>query len=142
MKSTKFLNVAWLLAVPALCSAATIYECRAYNGSSFYYSNRCSQHNALGVLNHSVPDGLPFDQQVAVVRAVKAKEQARVRDYESRWSAPSSDSEQNKTLRCQHLDQAIAAKDATLRQPHSAQRGDQLTSERKRLMDQRFELRC
>ncbi len=142
MKSTKLLHVAWLLAVPTLCSAATIYECRAYNGSSFYSSNRCSQHNALGVLNHSVPDGLPFDQQVAVVRAVKAKEQARIREYEARWIAPSSSGEHNKALRCERLDQAIAAKDAALRQPHSAQRGDQLTAKRRWLMDQRYALRC
>lgn len=42
--------------------AATIYECRAYNGSSFYARDPCSPHNAIGVLNHRVPEGMPFDQ--------------------------------------------------------------------------------
>ena len=142
MNPIKLMHAVWLLTVPVLGEAATIHECRAYNGSTFYSSSRCSQHNALGVLNHTVPDGLPFDQQVAVVRAAKAKEQVRVLEYEARRSAPSSGTERNKEWRCQQLDQAIAATDSALRQPHSAQRGDQLTAERKRLMDRRFDLRC
>ena len=142
MNTIKLMHAVWLLIVPMLGDAATVHECRAYNGSTFYASARCSQHDALGVLNHTVPDGLPFDQQVAIIRAAKAKELVRVLEYETRRSAPHRSTEHDKEWRCQQLDRDIAATDSALRQPHSAQRGDQLTAERKRLMDQRFDLRC
>lgn len=43
---------------------------------------------------------------------------------------------------CQDIDRAIAVKDSELRQPHTAQWGDYLTGERKKLMDKRFTLGC
>lgn len=121
--------------------AATIYECRSYSGTTFYASNYCSQHNAIGVLNHSVPDGLSFDQQVQIVNAAKGREAARKQEDEARW-AQSAAATSTKDLECRQIDQAIAVKDAELRQPHSAQWGDHLTAERKKLMDRRFDLRC
>lgn len=130
------------LTISSLSNAATLYECRAYNGASFYANNYCSQHNAVGVWTHPVPDGLPFDQQVQLVNAAKAKEAARRRaDDERRVRSKSSD-EKNKSRQCEQLDRAIAIKDAELRQPHSAQWGDYLTAERKKLMDRRFDLLC
>lgn len=60
-----------LLALAALCStchAATIYECRAYSGATFFSTGICSEHKALGVRLHSVPDGMPFDQQVQLIQ--------------------------------------------------------------------------
>ena len=142
MNTIKLMHAVWLLTISMLGEAATIHECRAYNGSTFYSTSRCSQHNALGVLNHTVPDGLPFGQQVSMVRAAKVKERVRVLEHETRLSTSNSSTERDKAWRCGQLDQAITATDSALRQPHSAQRGDQLTAERKRLMDQRFDLRC
>lgn len=57
-------------------------------------------------------------------------------------STPPSGVYDSKASLCRTIDQAIAIKDSELRQPHSAQRGDDLTSERKRLTDQRFTLGC
>lgn len=62
--------------------AATIYECRAYNGATFYSKTSCSQQNAAGVLQHSVPDSLDFDQQVKLITDMKAKNQ-KVADGQS-----------------------------------------------------------
>ncbi len=135
-----FASIAVSLASTSIC-AATVYECRSYSGSTFYASNYCSQHNAVGVLNHSVPDGLPFDQQVQIVNATKGREAARKREDEARW-AQSAASPNTKEFECKQIDQAIAQKDSQLRQPHSAQWGDHLTAERKKLMDRRFDLRC
>lgn len=126
----------------SLSHAATLYECRAYNGTSFYASNYCSQHQAVGVWNHPVPDGLPFEQQVQLVNAAKAKEAARRRVEDERWVRSASPDAQTKSTQCEQLDRAIATKDAELRQPHSGQWGDYLTAERRKLMDQRFALRC
>ena len=49
---------------------------------------------------------------------------------------------QSNEIRCQQIDRAIATKDSELRQPHSAQMGDYLAGERKKLYDERFSLGC
>ena len=48
----------------------------------------------------------------------------------------------NRKVLCDDIDRDIARVDAALRQPHSAQVGDDLTSERKRLTDRRFSVGC
>lgn len=141
MKPIDLLLLIGLMA-SSLSDAAILYECRAYNGTSFYTNNYCSQHNAVGVWNHPVPDGLPFDQQVQLVNTAKTKEAARRRAEDERWMRSANSDAQNKSMQCEQLDRAIAAKDSELRQPHSAQWGDYLTAERRKLMDQRFALRC
>ena len=144
IKLTSRIALAFSLVI--LCgsgSAATVYECRAYNGSTFFSNNYCSQSNGIGVLNHSVPDNMSFEQQVKIVEAAKAKEASRKQEDNARWTqATESSGEQTKQIQCQKIDQAIAVKDSELRQPHSAQWGDYLTGERKKLMDRRFDLRC
>ena len=62
--------------------------------------------------------------------------------HEVRWVPQAGNEAQAKAVQCQQLDQAITTKDAELRQPHSGQWGDYLAAERRKLMDQRFELRC
>lgn len=57
-------------------------------------------------------------------------------------SASTTNADQAKSIRCQQIDRAIAAKDSELRQPHSAQWGDYLTGERKKLTDERFSISC
>ena len=122
-------------------TAATIHECRAYNGSSFYSDGLCSQNNAVGVINHSVPDDMSFDQQVQIVESkkalVRANEQARQQAQRA-----SNDNVQMKEWQCQQLDRQIEGVDAALRQPHSGEWGDYLNEQRRKLMDERFALRC
>jgi hypothetical protein len=57
-------------------------------------------------------------------------------------SAPAASTNRSLASACQEIDLAIAAKDSELRQPHSAQWGDYLTGERKKLTDKRFSLGC
>lgn len=47
--------------------AATIYLCKAYNGSTFWTNDSCSSRNALIERIESVAD-VPFDQQVEQAR--------------------------------------------------------------------------
>ena len=49
---------------------------------------------------------------------------------------------QRKEVMCQEIDRAMAVKDSELRQPHTAQWGDYLTGERRKLTDRRFSLGC
>lgn len=51
-----------LFAVSA--QAGTVYLCKAYNGSTFWASNHCNQHNAFIERIEHVADGIPWDQQV------------------------------------------------------------------------------
>ena len=44
--------------------AATIYLCKAYNGSMFWAQAHCNQHNAFIERMETVADGIPWDQQV------------------------------------------------------------------------------
>ena len=56
-----FLLLLFVLAHPA--DAATLYLCKAYNGSTFWASAHCGQYNALIERMESVAD-VPFEQQV------------------------------------------------------------------------------
>jgi hypothetical protein len=56
-----------LVAVLAFCSsanAATIYFCKAYSGGTFWSNTICSAQKALIDRTATVPDGMPFNQQV------------------------------------------------------------------------------
>ena len=134
-----FLTAFALYAVNA--SAATVHECRGYDGSTFYSNNWCSQSNAAGVINHSVPDGMSFDQQVQIVESKKAQVRAneQVRQQAQRTA---NDNAQAKQWQCQQLERQIEATNAALRQPHSGQWGDHLNEQRRKFQDQRFALRC
>ncbi len=145
MKFLHRLLVASLTLFGITASAATIYECRAYNGTNFLSNNYCSQSNGIGVRNWTVPDNMTFDQQVQNVEVSKAKEASRLEAEiasKNQSQAEADNATQNKTYQCQRLDAAISTKDAELRQPHSAQWGDYLTEQRKKLTDKRFALRC
>lgn len=72
------LALGWLLATAAAtlvspAQAASIYLCKAYNGATFWSSAHCRQHDALIDRIESVPDGLPFDQQVVLAERSRAQ---------------------------------------------------------------------
>lgn len=75
------------LALSSHCYAATIYMCKAYNGSTFWSSATCSKHNALIDRIETVAD-VPWDQQVQQAEANKARREGRVQQ------APQIDSAQ------------------------------------------------
>lgn len=54
------------IGAPNAASADTLYLCKSYSGGSFWASSHCNRHNALIDRMISVPDGLPFSQQVAI----------------------------------------------------------------------------
>lgn len=71
-----------ILCVPN-AQADTIYLCKAYNGSTFWAKAHCNQHNALIERIVSVPDGMPFEQQVEGARAGVNSAQARQQSEEN-----------------------------------------------------------
>ena len=73
LSSKTFLALAGLVVAVSSgpASSATIYLCKAYNGSTFWAQAHCSQHNALIDRIENVAD-VPWDQQVQQAEQGKA----------------------------------------------------------------------
>lgn len=52
--------------IPLAGWADTIYHCKAYNGGTFWTNGTCASRNALIDRIVTVPNGMPWDQQVQV----------------------------------------------------------------------------
>lgn len=61
-----------LLAPLGPAQAATIYLCKAYNGSMFWAQAHCNQHNAFIERIETVADGVSWEQQVQQAESGKA----------------------------------------------------------------------
>lgn len=86
-----------LLATSAF--SATLYQCRAYSGGSFWSEQPCDSRQAAIESRHTVPDGLPFKEQVRLVEqaskqtaSVQANEE---KERERRRKCAAIDSELN-----------------------------------------------
>jgi len=126
-----------LLALQA--HAGSVYLCKAYSGGAFWSSAHCSVHNALIDRIVSVPDTLPFDQQVRLAeqdRASAAAATARTNTVIQDHSAANSQAE------CKALDAQITQYDAMARQPQSGQMQDWISAQRKKARDRQFQIRC
>lgn len=73
-----FLPLLFVLMHPA--GAATLYLCKAYNGSTFWSSAHCNQHNALIDRLESVAD-VPFPQQVEQAQGARNRASAVVAQH-------------------------------------------------------------
>jgi len=145
--------IAWL--TPAPVQAASIYLCKTHGGATFWSSAHCREHGALIDRIESVPDGLPFDQQVALAEQNRA---AAARLYQAPAPSPRGTSTttqtttvngqvvqatgQSKGEECKALDAHITQLDAQARQPQTAQMQDWLRSQKQKARDRQFQLRC
>lgn len=133
----RFLGLLLLLPMAAAHSGS-IYLCKAYSGGTFWAQAHCNQHNALIESIVSVPDGIPWDQQVALAeqqRNGNRQPQHRVVSNEVNVHAA-------RQSECKSLDARITQLDAMARQPQGAQMHDWIRSERKQARDRQFEIRC
>lgn len=141
--------IAWL--TPAPVQAASIYLCKTHGGATFWSSAHCRQHDALIDRIESVPDGLPFDQQVALAEQSRA---AAARLYQAPATSPHGTSThstttttttvngQGKAQECKALEAHITQLDAQARQPQTAQTQDWLRSQKQKARDRQFQWRC
>jgi hypothetical protein len=128
-----------LLLLPmTLAHSGSIYLCKAYSGGTFWAQAHCNQHNALIESIVSVPDGIPWDQQVALA------EQQRNGNRQPQHRVVSTEANPQAVRRgeCKALDARITHLDAMARQPQSAQTQDWIRSQRKEARDRQFALRC
>jgi len=128
-------------ALPMFAEAGSIYLCRAYSGGTFWASNHCNQHNALIERIVSVPDGMPFNQQVDL-----GNQQIRSLNSSSSNNTTiinhGSPQGQGKQMECRALDEQVKALDSAARAPQTLPSLDRIRAERKRARDRQFELRC
>jgi len=97
-------------------SGATIYLCRAYSGGSFWSSSHCSQQKALIERIVSVPDGMPFDQQVGLGQQDRANA-ARLRTPPLPRAQSEKQSAGSSGISCEALKAHIASIDARASTP-------------------------
>ena len=140
LKKTAFAIGILALLSASWANAATIYMCRAYSGGSFWSSAHCRTHNALIERTASVPDGLPFDQQVQLGEAARAEGRRLLEPLPARPVETSSG--QSKQNECASIDARILALDQLTRQPQSGATQDRITEDRRLLRDRQFRLMC
>jgi len=131
-----------LLALQA--SAGTIYLCKAYSGGTFWSSAHCQKHGALIDRMVSVPDTLPWEQQVQLAEQERAERSAlgNLPAPVQQQGTVTQSSGSGRQAECANLNAQIAQLDALARQPQSGQSQDRITSERRSARDRQFSLHC
>lgn len=157
---TRLLILAVVLNCALPASAATVYLCRNHGGGEFWSDAHCGRHNALIVRMTSVPEGLPFTQQVDLAsQAQRAGERLAAPPAPGPVTgiSPSSTTTTTTTTtttvtrhpaaaqppgECTWIDARIRELDGIARQPQSGPAQDAIRAERVRLRDRQFALRC
>jgi len=135
----------WILCLASMLAisahAGSLYLCKAYGGGTFWAGSHCNQHNALIERIVSVPDGLPFDQQVQMGEQERARQSGGA--AQTMVVNPSSQNQHAELqAECKTLDAQIANYDSMARQPQSAQTQDWIAERRKKARDRQFAIRC
>lgn len=135
-----------LAIVPMYAHSGSLYLCRAYSGGTFWAKAHCNQHNALIERIVSVPDNLPFDQQVNLGEQERHQKSANnynsVSTVTSTVTTVNSNPAASKIAECKALDVEITQLDAMARQPQSGQAQDQISERKRKARDRQFGLKC
>jgi hypothetical protein len=130
--------------LPWIAHADTIYLCKAYSGGMFWSSATCGSQKATIDRIVTVPDGMSWDQKMAMGEAARAQGQAAAGPQ-----APSSqvyqqaqNSQASRQAECDGLRASIANLDSQMRLPQSGQMMDWLKQRRQQLSDQRYRMQC
>jgi hypothetical protein len=133
-----------VIEAPRPRTGGTIYLCKDYSGGTFWASNHCNQHGALIDRMVSVPEGIPFEQQVQI-----AQQRRQVLESSSTTtttvhtsSVPQASAAAASKALCESLDSRVNELDSMARQPQSGQMQDWIRTERQKTRDEQFRLRC
>ena len=125
----------------------TTFKC-ARNGRISFSDRPCAANERLLGTSTSVVSP-PHDTQAELARTqaavVRMEAEHRQREgalVRSMPVTPEEPSAGGRKASCDDIDRRISDVDSALRQPHSADRGDYLTSERRKLTDRRFSVGC
>jgi hypothetical protein len=133
----------WLVCVVALfpfwANSGSLYLCRAYSGGIFWTQAHCNQHSALIERIVSVPDSLPFDQQV---KLAEQQQQPATSTTTVTNRVINSTIGPDHQSECRTLDAQITQFDAMARQPQSGSMQDWITSQKRKTRDRQFAIKC
>jgi hypothetical protein len=133
------------MALPFQAHAATVYLCRAYSGGMFWSNKHCNQQSASIIRIANVPDGMSWDNQVALAEQQRSEGEALVAPPRRNPSAQSSTTTNvrvDKRSQCAALDQRINDLDALARQGQSGTSQQSIREQRQTARDQQFRLGC
>lgn len=130
------------LVAPMYVHPGSLYLCRAYSGGTFWAQAHCNQHNALIERIVSVPDNLPFDQQVNLGEQERQQKNTIVNTNINTETTVNSNLAAAKIAECKSLDIEITHLDAMARQPQSGQVQDQISVRKRKARDRQFGLKC
>jgi hypothetical protein len=129
----------WLIAaLPLSGQAGSLYLCKAYSGGTFWSQAHCRVHNALIESIVSVPDSLPFDQQVRLGEQQRQQATAPTVITNTVVQPQTVD----RASQCRNLEARVNQLDSMARQPQSAQMQDWIRDQTKTARDQQFHLGC
>lgn len=126
--------------LPLWAHSGSIYLCRAYSGGTFWAQAHCNQHSALIERIVSVPDSMPFDQQVKLAEQQRAPMNST--NTVTRTTTINDSSATNHISECKVLDEQVTQFDAMARQPQSGQMQDWITAQKKKARDRQFQIHC
>ena len=133
----------WLICLVALCPlwahSGSLYLCRSYGGGTFWAQAHCNQHGALIERIVSVPDTLPFDQQVKLAEQLR---QPTTSTNTVTNTVVTNSPLPSQAAECKALDAQITQFDAMARQPQSGQMQDWITGEKRKARDRQFNIKC
>jgi hypothetical protein len=127
-------------AVPQIQNRVTLYHCKAYSGGTFWASSHCNQHKALIDRMVDVPATLSFHQQVQM--AENQRQSAAQLQAASARPVVQQSPVTGKTTECAALADQIVHWDAMARQPQTARMQDWIRTQRHKVRDRQFALRC
>jgi hypothetical protein len=143
-KKLQWAGGALACAVGLQAAAGTVYLCRALAGGDYWSSSPCDARQGIGIRNYAVPDGMTFEQQVAMAQQQQAASRSPGHEQHSgtprtpQRATPRAD----KAATCDALNEEIGQVDALARQGQSAQGQENLRQRRERLRTRQFRLGC
>ena len=136
----------WIFLLSGLLSffaeAGTLYLCKAYNGGTFWSQAHCSQHSALIESMVSVPDSLPFDQQVNLAEQQRKPSTTTTTATTTTNTVTHNNVGSDQPSECKALAAQITQYDAQARQPQSGQMQDWISAQKKNARDRQFRIKC
>ena len=136
----------WLFGIACLFAfngyAGTIYLCKAYSGGTFWANTHCNQHSALIERIATVPDSLPFDQQVNLAEQQRSGATTERTTTVTNTTTTNNSGQQNRKAECLGLDSQITNYDSMARQPQTGQMQDWIAAQKKKARDRQFALKC
>ncbi len=122
--------------------ADTIYLCKAYSGGMFWSSAPCSQRQATMDRAVTVPNGMAWDQQVALGEAALNQARGIVAAQQQPVMVQQQLPQSARHAECASLAQTILNLDSQARQPQSGQMQDWIKANRQQARDRQFRLQC